>query len=46
MRLDMLRFSGGRGIMKGADELVEQCMSEHDVDGWTSDTWFNPAEGD
>jgi 4-hydroxyphenylacetate 3-monooxygenase len=42
MRLDMLRFSGGRGIMEGADELVEQCMSEYDVDGWTGDTWLDP----
>jgi 4-hydroxyphenylacetate 3-monooxygenase len=30
MRLDMLRFSGGRGIMDSADELVERCMSEYD----------------
>jgi hypothetical protein len=21
--------------------LVEQCLSEYDVDGWTGDTWFD-----
>lgn len=26
--------------MKEADQLVEQCLSEYDVDGWTGDTWF------
>ena len=39
MRLDMARFSGGRGILDGCDALVEQCMSEYDLDGWTGDTW-------
>jgi aromatic ring hydroxylase len=42
MRLDMLRFSGGRGILESADELVERCMSEYDVDGWKDDAWFDP----
>lgn len=41
MRLDMLRFSGGRGIMDGADELVERCMSEYDLDGFVGDTWVD-----
>ena len=42
MRLDMLRFSGGREIMDGADELVEQCLSEYDLDGFHGDIWVNP----
>lgn len=41
MRLDMARFSGGRGILDGCDALVEQCMSEYDLDGWTGDTWLD-----
>jgi aromatic ring hydroxylase len=40
MRLDMGRFSGGRGILDACDALVEQCMSEYDLDGWTDDTWL------
>ncbi len=40
MRLDMARFSGGRGILDACDALVEQCMSEYDLDGWTDDTWL------
>jgi len=37
MRLDMLRFAGIRGIIGAADDLVEQCLSEYDLDGWTGD---------
>jgi 4-hydroxyphenylacetate 3-monooxygenase len=39
MRLDMARFSGGRGILEQADQLVEQCLSEYDLDGWTDGVW-------
>jgi 4-hydroxyphenylacetate 3-monooxygenase len=46
MRLDMARFSGGRGILAGCDALVEQCLSEYDLDGWTGDTWLEvPGAG-
>ncbi len=38
MRLDMARFSGGRGILDECDALVEQCLTEYDLDGWTGDT--------
>jgi 4-hydroxyphenylacetate 3-monooxygenase len=41
MRLDMLRFSGARGILDEGDELVERCMSEYDVDGWTDGVWYD-----
>jgi paerucumarin biosynthesis protein PvcC len=40
MRLDMARFAEVRGLMGEFDELVEQCMSEYDLEGWTGDTWF------
>jgi hypothetical protein len=30
----MLRFSGIRGITQVADDLVEQCLSDYDLDGW------------
>jgi aromatic ring hydroxylase len=42
MRLDMARFAGVRGLMADFDSLVDQCMSEYDLDGWTEDTWLNP----
>jgi aromatic ring hydroxylase len=43
MRLDMARFAGVRGLMAEFDSLVDQCMSEYDLDGWTEDTWLNPG---
>ena len=45
MRLDMLRFAGIRGIMQGADELVEQCLAEYDLDGWTAGPWLDGRGG-
>jgi aromatic ring hydroxylase len=39
MRLDMARFAGMRGLLDQFDLLVEQCMSEYDIDGWTGDVW-------
>jgi 4-hydroxyphenylacetate 3-monooxygenase len=39
MRLDMARFSGVRGLLSEFDGLVERCMSEYDLDGWTGDVW-------
>ncbi|MFZ0973294.1 MAG: 4-hydroxyphenylacetate 3-hydroxylase family protein [Solirubrobacteraceae bacterium] len=46
MRLDMARFSGGRGILDECDALVEQCLTEYDLDGWTGDTWVDvPGAG-
>jgi paerucumarin biosynthesis protein PvcC len=43
MRLDMARFAGVRGLTNQFDELVEQCLSEYDLNGWTDDTWLNDA---
>jgi 4-hydroxyphenylacetate 3-monooxygenase len=44
MRLDMARFAGVRGLTQGFDALVERCMSDYDLDGWTSDSWMQPGE--
>jgi 4-hydroxyphenylacetate 3-monooxygenase len=39
MRLDVLRFAQIRGLADQFDELVETCMSDYDLYGWTDDTW-------
>jgi hypothetical protein len=39
MRLDMARFSGGRGIIEDCEALVDQCLDDYDLDGWTNATW-------
>jgi len=44
MRLDMARFAGIRGLTTGFDALVEQCLSEYDLEGWTGDTWLDPSQ--
>jgi paerucumarin biosynthesis protein PvcC len=45
MRLDMLRFSGIRGITQAADDLVEQCLVDYDLDGWADGTpWLDGDE--
>jgi aromatic ring hydroxylase len=45
MRLDMLRFAGIRGITAAADDLVEQCLADYDLDGWTGGPWVDGGEG-
>ena len=42
MRLDMARFAEVRGLTDEFDALVERCMSEYDLDGWTDTTWVDP----
>jgi aromatic ring hydroxylase len=39
MRLDMARFSGGRGIIEDCEALVDRCLGDYDLDGWTNATW-------
>ena len=39
MRLDMARFSGGRGIIENCEALVDRCLDDYDLDGWTNATW-------
>ena len=45
MRLDVLSFAKQRGIMEACTKLVEQCMSDYDLEGWTSSDWiFDPGQ--
>jgi len=45
IRLDVLTFAKQRGIMDECYKLVEQCMSDYDLKGWTSPTWtFDPEK--
>ncbi len=39
VRLDALRFGQRGGTLEACKDLVEQCMSDYDLDGWTGDTW-------
>jgi 4-hydroxyphenylacetate 3-monooxygenase len=39
VRLDALRFGQRGGTLDACKALVEQCMSDYDIDGWTGDTW-------
>jgi 4-hydroxyphenylacetate 3-monooxygenase len=40
VRLDVLNFNRRRGRYDEMQALVAQCLSEYDLDGWTSDTWL------
>ena len=40
MRLDVLRFAHSRGLASQFDALVESCLADYDLDGWTGDTWI------
>ena len=39
VRLDVLEFARRRGRLDEMEALVEQCLSEYDLAGWTGDTW-------
>jgi aromatic ring hydroxylase len=41
-RLDNLNFARTRGDLARFQALAEQCLSDYDLSGWTSDTWLNP----
>lgn len=43
MRLDVLRFAKVRGLADQFDALVDDCLSDYDLEGWTSDTWVEPG---
>jgi 4-hydroxyphenylacetate 3-monooxygenase len=43
MRLDMARFSGRRGVLDECDQLVERCLADYDLDGWTDHTWLDES---
>jgi paerucumarin biosynthesis protein PvcC len=39
VRLDALRFGQRGGALADCQAMVDQCMSDYDLDGWTGDTW-------
>ena len=43
MRLDILKFARIRGLADRFDGLVEACLAEYDLEGWTDDTWVDPG---
>jgi len=40
VRLDLVNFARARGLLGEFGNLVDQCMSDYDLQGWTSDTWL------
>jgi 4-hydroxyphenylacetate 3-monooxygenase len=40
IRLDVLRFAQIRGLADHFDELVEACLGDYDLEGWTATTWL------
>ena len=41
IRLQALGHAERSGAMKEMKALVEQCLSDYDEKGWTSDKWLN-----
>jgi 4-hydroxyphenylacetate 3-monooxygenase len=41
IRLDTLRFAGIRGITGAQQELVDACLAEYDLEGWTQGPWMS-----
>ena len=39
VRLDVLKFADTRGRLDDMRALVEQCMADYDLDGWTDGPW-------
>jgi 4-hydroxyphenylacetate 3-monooxygenase len=39
IRLDVLNFARIKKHLDGFKALADECMSDYDLDGWTSDTW-------
>jgi len=39
VRIDVLNFAKRRGIMDDCHRLVDQCMSDYDLNGWINPTW-------
>ena len=37
----MLDFARRRGRLDEMNALVDQCLSEYDLDGWTGDIWID-----
>ena len=39
IRMDALKFARRTGTLDRCVALVEQCLADYDLDGWTNDTW-------
>ncbi|HZF32025.1 MAG TPA: 4-hydroxyphenylacetate 3-hydroxylase N-terminal domain-containing protein [Gammaproteobacteria bacterium] len=39
IRMDALKFARRTGALDGCIELVDRCLADYDLDGWTTDTW-------
>jgi aromatic ring hydroxylase len=43
-RVELLGAAQGMGIMDTLEGYVDNCMSEYDLDGWTSSDFINPTD--
>src|SRR5438105_2044790 len=39
IRVDALNFARRAGVLDQCAGLVDQCLADYDLDGWTTDTW-------
>ncbi len=39
VRMDALKFARRTGALDRCVELVDRCLADYDLDGWTGDTW-------
>lgn len=39
VRIDVLNFARKRGLIDKFTSLADQCLSEYDLEGWTTPTW-------
>lgn len=44
VRVQVLKGAERGGRLKEMESLVDQCMSDYDEHGWTSDTWHQPLD--
>ncbi len=45
VRLDMLRHCESAGVLRQCTHLVDQCMADYDLQGWTRPGWrFDPNQ--
>ena len=44
IRLQALTGAEKGGDMASMQGLVDQCLADYDENGWTGDTWLNPAD--
>jgi 4-hydroxyphenylacetate 3-monooxygenase len=42
IRAQVLTGAQRRGGLRGMEALVDQCLADYDMNGWTGETWINP----